>query len=505
MGPPRVFALVCALACVAAAWCPPPQAASTAMPPSGVALIAEIHGGRPRPGANMAFSPYLARFVWWHVAVMGFEHVHLLVFHNVSVPAPNAADVYGAQSCVNKWVASGALTWEVRPYYDWVAVLDVDEFLFANASAAPHGRGLREAPKVAPVLAAIEASLQRAPTAPGADVFSGVGSLCFPSYPFVNPGLRNLPVLRSAESDQYKFTAVAPDENGHAYCWKSMHRTKAVPRLETPYSMHIGPGHSRRALRKTGALAVAHLARGTPVPGTTADEYALVELAKHAAKETPTLLVDEKTRASPVRRAAAAVISQHVRMDVPDATVRAVEATPVQLHAETVQGFTCILMTFHSNKQKTFARVYATLHRVDERSARQIVGSCAAVLDRNAPEHIPAATRTVAIAHATFLKKPQYMDGFQDDPIVPTFIAANVAQEGVRNALSRPAADDGDTNATERQSSANAVEQQAQAVADSKSTPSGEALQSQLPLWIVIDNTTKLDAHLAANRNESRI
>ncbi|KAJ1450274.1 hypothetical protein M885DRAFT_621805 [Pelagophyceae sp. CCMP2097] len=143
---------------------------------------------------------------------------------------------------------------KIRGYYDWVAVLD--------------------APKVAPVLAAIEASLQRAPTAPGADVSSGVGSMCFPSYPFVNPGLWNLPV-------QYHFTAVARDENGHACCWKSMHRTKAVPRLEAPYSMHISPGHSRRALRKTDALAVAHLARGTPVLGTTADEDALVEFAQH--------------------------------------------------------------------------------------------------------------------------------------------------------------------------------------------------------------------------------
>ncbi|KAJ1455785.1 hypothetical protein M885DRAFT_564790 [Pelagophyceae sp. CCMP2097] len=84
------------------------------------------------------------------------------------------------------------------------------------------------------------------------------------------------------------------------------------------------------------------------------------------------------------------------------------EATPIQLHAETVHDLTCILITFHSKKQKTFARVYAALHRVDEWSARQVVvGWCAAVLDRNAPEHIPAATRKVDDAHATFFKKPQ--------------------------------------------------------------------------------------------------
>ncbi|KAJ1452023.1 hypothetical protein M885DRAFT_589283 [Pelagophyceae sp. CCMP2097] len=331
-------ALWTAVAARAAAWCPPPHFG----PPSGAAVIAEIHGARPGRERHGVYSSHVARFVWWHVAVMGFERVHLVVFHSASVAAPTAADVYGASSCVAAWVASGGLSWETRIYfpvhhaglkldeqrpagwnaihksgaiaetyekirkkYDWVAVLDVDEFFFANASApaaphgagagaALHGRGAQTSRDAPPVLVAIEATLRalapRTPAAARADIFSGVASLCAPGFSFVNPGPQSMPSLRSAEADPYRFRAVPAPAKDQAHCWKSMHRTAAVTHLTSHVAMHKGPGPTLQAERGAGALAVAHLNRQMPPRGdsnATAIDSALVQLARrfrpHAA------------------------------------------------------------------------------------------------------------------------------------------------------------------------------------------------------------------------------
>ncbi|KAJ1447029.1 hypothetical protein M885DRAFT_624743 [Pelagophyceae sp. CCMP2097] len=328
MGLMRVAALCAALCARAAAWCPPPHVG----PPSGAAVISVIHGApRPRRHVVTVYSPYVARFVWWHVAVMGFERVHLVVFHNASVAAPTAVDVYGASSCVAAWVASGGLSWEARPYvpvhhagfnlyeavpldwnagpksgaiaetyagirakYDWVAVLDIDELFFANASApaapraaaaaaaAPHGLGAKKAPVLAAIEASVRALAPLRPAAPQADVFKGVGSLCAPGFSFVNAGPRNLPSLRSAEVTAYGFNAVPAPAGSQAHCWKSMHRTAAVTHLTSPYAMHTGPGVSKRVKRGPGALAVAHLARWKPPQDekATAIDASLVQFAQ---------------------------------------------------------------------------------------------------------------------------------------------------------------------------------------------------------------------------------
>jgi len=255
---------------------------------SGYGLISIIYGwipsssGEQRNGVNYPRS--LDLFLWWHLAVMGFDRVHLIVFYNESRVPPTVQDVYGNASCETTWAKHKRLSWVPAPWqpitaggrnesrpqdfgrkyhvpaitkayhhlrsrYDWIAIVDTDELIFRNDTSAFDD----SCPVDAPIVAGLRTSL--------GDAYDHTTSACLAPFVFARNAKRErLPVERSPESDPYKGQTEPPppDHKGQRLCYKSLHRTAGPQRLGGEYSMHIGNGNTERIPpARPGALAVA--------------------------------------------------------------------------------------------------------------------------------------------------------------------------------------------------------------------------------------------------------
>mmetsp|Transcript_19433 Transcript_19433/g.60836 ORF Transcript_19433/g.60836 Transcript_19433/m.60836 type:complete len:248 (-) Transcript_19433:707-1450(-) len=180
---------------------------------SGYGLISLIYefpaSSNARNKNGFSYPRSLDLFLWWHLSVMGFDRVHLVVFYNESKVPPTVQDVYGDASCETTWAQHKRLSWEPVPFrpinasvpldgkprdfdpnykapaitkaynalrsrYDWIAILDNDELVFRNGTGA-----LDDAcPADAPIVAGLRTSL--------GDAYDHTTSACLAPFVFAS-------------------------------------------------------------------------------------------------------------------------------------------------------------------------------------------------------------------------------------------------------------------------------------------------------------------------------
>mmetsp|Transcript_12145 Transcript_12145/g.37369 ORF Transcript_12145/g.37369 Transcript_12145/m.37369 type:complete len:246 (+) Transcript_12145:470-1207(+) len=178
---------------------------------SGYGLISLIYefpaSSNARNKNGFSYPRSLDLFLWWHLSVMGFDRVHLVVFYNESKVPPTVQDVYGDASCETTWAKHKRLSWVPTPWrpnteaikskrydfdrddkapvirkaydalrsrHDWVAIVDTDELIFRNGTGA-----LDDAcPADAPIVAGLRTSL--------GDAYDHTTSACLAPFVFAS-------------------------------------------------------------------------------------------------------------------------------------------------------------------------------------------------------------------------------------------------------------------------------------------------------------------------------
>ena len=305
-------------------WCSTPPAVHHG---ARAALITAIFGAAPHEAwceasvcKQYIHPEQLARFLWWHTH-FGFSKVHLLVFHNASLPPPQIEDVYPASaSCIPFWHSKGWLIWLPTPLrpsaeernssieaasssikkggplqtnwmvhharaiaslyariqfdFEWIGVCDTDELIYANVPTTGHYSPLS--------IALADSAYGRMASA---SIIMPVHIWDKPHWRPPNSEFSLLPTFRCRWPNAYHCPEAEPSfprSEEHfmrvaasgkydmiAFEWKTVHRT-GLYNLSGKFAFHVPPPSlairgdlrllARRSMFEPHGLRVAHLA-----------------------------------------------------------------------------------------------------------------------------------------------------------------------------------------------------------------------------------------------------